>query len=270
MTGCGHSEAGDRSLRHLRSGVHAASGPAGWSIWAPAFDRITFDLNGYEWIDYDWSSGSYVDGEGPIDTVETYTAFSPRIGVVFNVSEPIHLYGNISTGTQTPTSDELDLNPDLEPHRRCRTTRSDSRRAGRTWHPGHRGVLQPGVGRGRSGHPALRRDRVRTTPARPRKRGWRWRSPGCRGSVFRCGGSYTYSDFTFKEFSEPAFGHNVDRSGNSLPYIPKHYYSLFAAYIHRSGAYVRATANTWGEYWMDNANSEMYEGYDLVTDLTVG
>ncbi|MBE9472233.1 MAG: TonB-dependent receptor, partial [Chloroflexi bacterium] len=32
----------------------------------------------------------------------------------------------------------------------------------------------------------------------------------------------------------------------------------------------RATANTWGEYWMDNANTEMYEGYDLVTDLTVG
>ena len=55
-----------------------------------------------------------------------------------------------------------------------------------------------------------------------------------------------------------------------MPYIPEHYYSLLAAYIHRSGVYFRATANTWGEYWMDNANTETYEGYDLATDLTVG
>ena len=66
------------------------------------------------------------------------------------------------------------------------------------------------------------------------------------------------------------YGQNVDRSGNALPYIPEHYYSLFAAYIHRSGVYGRLTANTWGEYWMDNANTEKYGGYDFATDLTVG
>jgi iron complex outermembrane receptor protein len=84
------------------------------------------------------------------------------------------------------------------------------------------------------------------------------------------GGSYTYSDYTFTEFSEPAYGRNVDRSGNALPYIPEHYYSLSAGYVHRSGAFLQATANSWGEYWMDNANSETYEGYSLVTDLAVG
>ena len=84
------------------------------------------------------------------------------------------------------------------------------------------------------------------------------------------GGSYTYSNYTYKEFSEPAFGTNIDRSGNHLPYIPEHYYSLFAAYVDPTGVYLRATANSWGEYWMDNANTEKYEGYNFVTDLTVG
>ena len=84
------------------------------------------------------------------------------------------------------------------------------------------------------------------------------------------GGSYSYSDYTFGEFSEPVRGQNIDRSGNALPYIPAHYYSVFAAYEHRSGAYGQITANSWGEYWMDNANTEKYEGYRLVTDLSLG
>ena len=84
------------------------------------------------------------------------------------------------------------------------------------------------------------------------------------------GGSYSYSNYTFKDFSEPAFGQNIDRSGNALPYVPEHYYSVFAGLSHRSGAYARATANTWGEYWMDNANSEKHEGYRFATDLTFG
>jgi iron complex outermembrane receptor protein len=45
---------------------------------------------------------------------------------------------------------------------------------------------------------------------------------------------------------------------------------VFAGYTHPSGAYLQATANTWGEYWTDNANSEMHEGYGLVTDLSLG
>jgi len=45
---------------------------------------------------------------------------------------------------------------------------------------------------------------------------------------------------------------------------------LNARYRHPVGFKVRARANTWGEYWMDNANTEKYEGYRLVTDLTVG
>ena len=232
------------------------------------FDRITFDVTGHEWIDYSWSSGSYVDGEGPIDTLRTYTAFSPRVGVVYNVNDAFHLYGNISTGTQTPTSDELTLNPDLDLTEvknfeigfkaRHQTLTLDT---AVYYSPVLDEVVQVIQPFGETEY---------VNAGETEKKGVEvaltW-TPWLGASL---GGSYTYSDYTFKEFSEPAFGRNIDRSGNALPYIPKHYYSLFAGYMHRSGAYLRATANTWGEYWMDNANTEMYEGYDLVTDLTVG
>jgi len=232
------------------------------------FDRITFDVSGYEWIDYDWSSGSYVDGEGPIDTVQTYTAFSPRVGVVYNLNDAFHLYGNISAGTQTPTSDELTINPDLD----LTTVRNYEVGFKARWQnvdldtsvyysPVLDEVVQVIQPFGETEY---------ANAGETEKKGVEVALTWIPLLGVSLGGSYTYSDYTFKEFSEPAFGRNIDRSGNSLPYIPKHYYSLFAGYMHRTGAYLRATANTWGEYWMDNANTEMYEGYELATDLTLG
>ena len=232
------------------------------------YDRITFDIKGYEWIDYDWSSGSYVDGEGPIDTVKTYAAFSPRIGVVYNLNDAFHLYGNLSAGTQTPTSDELAINPGLD----LTTVRNYEIGFKARWQnvdldtsvyysPVLGEVVQVIQPFGETEY---------VNAGETEKRGVEVALTWTPLLGVSLGGSYTFSDYTFKEFSEPAFGRNIDRSGNSLPYIPRHYYSLFAGYVHRSGTYLRATTNTWGEYWMDNANTQMYEGYALVTDLTVG
>ena len=37
-----------------------------------------------------------------------------------------------------------------------------------------------------------------------------------------------------------------------------------------NGFKARVTTKTWGSYYMDNANTQKYEGYDFVTDLMVG
>ena len=37
-----------------------------------------------------------------------------------------------------------------------------------------------------------------------------------------------------------------------------------------NGFKARVTTKGWGSYYMDNANTEKYEGYDFVTDLMVG
>jgi iron complex outermembrane receptor protein len=65
-------------------------------------------------------------------------------------------------------------------------------------------------------------------------------------------------------------GPNADRSGNRLPYIPIHQYSIFISYKHTSGFRFRVQTDTWGSYYMDNANSEKYEGYEFLTSASVG
>jgi len=90
----------------------------------------------------------------------------------------------------------------------------------------------------------------------------------------RLGGTYTYTNYRFDEFREVVgFGANTtteDRSGKALPYVPAHYASLFASYRHPSGFKLRITSNSWGDYWMDNANSQKYMGYRFVTSASVG
>lgn len=62
----------------------------------------------------------------------------------------------------------------------------------------------------------------------------------------------------------------VSRDGNYLPYIPKNQYSLYAAYNMPNGFKSRVTTKTYGSYYMDNANTQKYEGFNLVTDLMLG
>ena len=49
-----------------------------------------------------------------------------------------------------------------------------------------------------------------------------------------------------------------------------HQYTLFATYKHPSGFRFKVETNTWGEYEVDNANSETYKGYSLITNALVG
>ena len=88
------------------------------------------------------------------------------------------------------------------------------------------------------------------------------------------GGAYTYSHFKFDTFNESVRNgmvtNLVSRDGNYLPFIPQNQYSIFTAYHLANGLKTRLTARTYGSYYMDNANTQKYEGYDLITDLMIG
>jgi iron complex outermembrane receptor protein len=88
------------------------------------------------------------------------------------------------------------------------------------------------------------------------------------------GGAYAYSDYKFVTFEEQVgYGSRAtweSREGNYLPYIPKNQYSLFTALQMDNGVKGRLTTRSWGSYYMDSANTQKYEGFDLVTDLMLG
>ena len=97
-------------------------------------------------------------------------------------------------------------------------------------------------------------------------------------SGMNLGGTYTYSDYKFVQFDELVTTYPMgvktvtptDRSGNQLPYIPKEQYSVYAGYMSESGLQAKISSTTWGSYYMDNANTEKYEGYKFVTSMMLG
>ena len=233
------------------------------------YDQVLFDIHNEQFSEYNYAAGRYVTNRKTIIRDTSFEHVSPRIGVVYKLTSIVNLYSNISTGFQTPQTSELSLNPDLVPSE--------------TYN------YETGLkARFRGGHSIdlslfyihVKNDIVQTqlpvnqssysNAGETRKKGIELSTQVQALKGLYLGGAYTYSDFTFAEFNEVINGTNFRRDGNRLPYIPMHQYSLFAAYKHSSGFRARVETNTWGEYEVDNANSETYEGYSLITNALVG
>jgi len=243
------------------------------------FDKVKFEISGTKKADYDWSSGTYLDCPdsrltncGDYSIEKTYDAFSPRIGITYKLTEKIHIYGNISTGIQTPTEGEISENPDLELVKVS------------NYEVGVKARYSKWMFDSAIYYSPVKDEIVRViqedgttdyiNAGRTKKKGFEFSGSYLLTGSWKVGVTYSYSDYKFEEFTEPVrVGRttvNMDRSGNRLPYVPKHQYSLFTSYKHPSGLKLSIQTNTWGPYYMDNANSERYKGYSFVTNAMVG
>ncbi|MEW5743850.1 MAG: TonB-dependent receptor [Nitrospirota bacterium] len=234
------------------------------------YDRVRFDIEATRFLEYSFSSGRYVVPSDPVVGRETtFDQVSPRVGVVYKLGKGLNLYGTIATGFQTPQSSELAENPDLDPSETCNYELGMKAR----FDGGHSVDLA-------LFYITVENDIVQTilsgndisysNAGESRKRGIELSGKVRVAEGLLLGGAYTYSDFTFVEFSEVINGKSFTRDGNRFPYIPRHQYSLFASYKHPSGFKARIDTYTWGDYYVDNANSETYGGYDFLTNLLVG
>ena len=242
------------------------------------FDKVEFDISGTKTGDYDWASGTYLDcpnarlsdcGDYSID--KNFDAVSPRVGATYKVSEILHLYGNISTGIQTPTEGEFSENPELDlvkitnyevglKARHSKITVD----AGIYYSPVKDEIVSVTQEDGTTDY---------VNAGQTKKTGTEFSGTYHFTETLDIGGTYAYSDYEFDEFSEPVGMRtkvNVDRSGNNLPYVPRHQYSIFTNYRHPSGLRSRVQSHSWGSYYMDNANTEKYKGYAFVTNAMVG
>ncbi|MGE5790024.1 MAG: TonB-dependent receptor [Syntrophaceae bacterium] len=233
------------------------------------YDQVGFDLHTEQFREFNYATARYVVTRETILRDTTFEHWSPRIGVVYKLTPALNLYGNISTGFQTPQTSELSENPNLVPSETTNyETGLKARFAG-----GHSVDLS-------LYYITVKDDIVQTklpdnqssysNAGETEKKGIELaaRLQALKGLYF--GGSYTYSDYTFVEFNEVINGVNFNRNGNRLPYVPMHQYSLFATYKHPSGLRFKVETNTWGTYEVDNANSETYDGYSFITNVFVG
>ncbi|MBI5695480.1 MAG: TonB-dependent receptor [Nitrospirae bacterium] len=237
------------------------------------YDQVRFDIDDQIFQEFNYATGKYAAKLATVKRGKTYDNVSPRLGVVYRLADFLHMYGNISTGFQTPQSSELSLNPDLKPMTVINYETGLKARSG----SGHSAdlsvfymtnsdeVVQTVEAGGQSTY---------SNAGKTDKFGVEFSGSATVASGLVLGGAYTYSDFKYRKFEEPVrvgvITVLMDRAGNRLPYVPPHQYSAYVNYRHPSGFKCRVDSYTWGRYFVDNANTEKYRGYCLLTNALVG
>ncbi len=231
-------------------------------------DKLEFDISGNEITTYDYATKNYVAGIGDYSIKKDFTLFSAKIGTSYALSDFTNIYASIATANQAPTTSELGDNENLNKTESINyeiglKTRTDNLSYDFAIYQNNveDEIIQILDGNGNS---------IYDNAGETEKLGLEFNLAYNINNNIQVGGSYAYSKYKFVTFNESVRGSLVSRDGNYLPYIPKHQYSLFVAMNLENGFKSRITTKSYGEYYMDNANTQKYEGYDLVTDLMLG
>jgi len=239
-------------------------------------DKLSFDITGDEITAYDYGTKNYVTGEGLYSIDKTYNLFSAKLGAIYKLTDTTNMYASIATANQAPTGSEISAAQDegisLDKSRSVNYEIGLKTRTENLFLDA--AIYQNDVKDEIIQIQDAAGNVIYDNAGKTRKRGLELNGVYSVSDLIDLGASYAYSDYQFVTFEEQVgYGSRAtweSRDGNYLPYIPKNQYSLFAAYRMDNGFKARVTTKTWGSYYMDNANTQKYEGYDFVTDLMVG
>lgn len=240
------------------------------------YDVVDFtDDNNQMWT-YDYARGKYVAGDGITHSEKTFHLPAPKLAATYRLTNTLHLFGMVAQAGQIPSQSEFSGNPGLEAPV-SRNYEVGLKGRGKGWdfdasvyvNPVDKEIIQVNTGGLTEYVNAGKTDKkgVELAGRFEVAKGW------------EVGGHYGYADYSYESFSEPVrtcvgmppvcTTTNVDRAGNHLPFVPKHQYGVFVGWRPAADWRVRLSSNTWGEYWVDNANTEKYEGWEWITNLSV-
>jgi len=231
------------------------------------YDHSNLEIDTTLYGEYDWGRGDYVDFPSPVTTAtdKAFDLFSPRLGLTYRLDDAWNVYGLIAQSDQLPSDNELVENPELDAATATNFEIGFKGRGG-SWSSDialYRTVVKDEIVSVLNGWVTEFENAGETL-----KLGFEASGQVYLADDLQFEFGYAYSDYSFESFMEPVYGvGNVDRSGNRIPFIPEHQYSLALFYDHPSGFRARLAADTWGSYYLDNANTEKYEGYDFLTTL---
>lgn len=238
------------------------------------FDRMNFDIEETEYGEYSWGANRYIMNPTPVfnKTDTSFDLFSPKLGATYALNKIYSVYGMVAQSGQVPSESEIQSNPNLDAAT-ARNFEVGLKARAKDWNLDlslYRttvtdeivSILQP------SNQTEFQ------NAGETLKRGFELTGNIALNKHLWLGVNYAYSDYQFEDFKEVVgwgpFVTAVDRAGNQIPFIPRHQYSLSLDYNHPSGFMARVQADTWGSYYMDNANTEKYDGYDFLTSLMLG
>lgn len=226
----------------------------------------------YDEVEFDVTDSFLSDGND--SGRRSFSETSPMLGVMFSLSPALHLYGNVSTAFETPTTTEFanpagggGFNRLLEPQN------ATNYEIGLKGALGERSRYELAVF-----HIDVENELIPyqliTSPGRDffRNAGESARDgfevsfasqllPGLDLSV-----AYTYSDFAFDRFVDAA---GNDYSGNALPAAPENILQSELTYSHATGLFASVDAIYVDDVYADNANTVVSDGY-VVANARLG
>jgi len=247
----------------------------GWIIdIGGRYDEIKFTDDNNQLWKYDWATGKYIAGAGQTHTEKTYRLPAPKLAVSYELLPGLNLFGMLARAGQVPSQSEFSSNPALDAPQSTNKEIGLKGR-GKDWHFDAsvylNDVSKEIVTVSNGGVNSF------VNAGRTRRKGFEFSGAFALSQAWELGGYLGLTNYKYLSFSEPVSSTtppftttNVDRAGKTVPFIPHKQYGVFAAWKSPSGWKARLSANTWGEYWLDNANTEKYPGWEWVANLAVG
>lgn len=226
------------------------------------YDRVSFDAEDRFLTDGD-ESGTRV-----------MSAWSGSVGGSVDVTRALQPYASVSTVFETPTTTELvnrptgvgGLNPELNPQR-ATTLEVGTRGSWASWGSYELGVFHTAV------RDALIPFEVPGEPGRrffrnagsARHRGIETRVTVRPASWARIVSSYTYADYTFRDFQTE----DDTFDGNRIPGVPEHHFYASARLTSRDGIWAALDNRSASRMFADDANEAVLDGWTVFA-LRVG
>ncbi|WP_345993993.1 TonB-dependent receptor [Sulfurimonas sp. HSL-1716] len=231
------------------------------------YDALSFSADGNEITKYDYSSGKYVAGVGTYSISENYNLFSPKIGITYGLTDTLNVYGLIASANQAPTDNEIKANRAYDP-----TLASLKASTSTNYEVGLKERSKDLSMDFSVYYNAVRDEIVAVKDIFNNtyyKNAGKTRRIGAELSLdyvvadgLHVGGTGSYFDYTYVDYVSS----DGDFSGNKQRFIPDYQYSLFSGFT-TGGFSGRVEGVTYGPYYMDDANTEKYNGYTLVTNM---
>lgn len=230
------------------------------------YDVIEFTDDNQQFWKYDYPTGKYLPGDGTTYSEKTYRLPAPKLAVLYQLTDTINLFGMIAQAGQVPSQSEFSNNPELDaPISRNHEIGLKGR--GKDWRLDASLYLNNVKKEIVTINTGGVNDFVNA--GETERKGLELSGNFNLAGGFDIGGYYGYADYTYKSFSEPVGKVNLDRAGNTVPFVPHHQYGVSLGWQSPLGWKARLASNTWGEYWLDNANTEKYSGWEWVTNFSL-
>ena len=231
------------------------------------YDSLSFDSDGNEITKYDYAAGKYVAGGGHYSLSENYNLFSPKIGVTYGLTDTLNVYGLIASANQAPTGSEIQANRTYNPAlNSLKASTSTNYEVGLKQRSKDLSIDFSVYYNDVSDEIVSVKDISNNTyfdnAGKTKRIGAELSLDYLLTDGLHVGGAGSYFDYSYVDYVSS----DGDFSGNKQRYIPDYQYSLFAGFK-MDGFSSRIEGVTYGPYYMDDANTEKYNGYTLVTNM---